>query len=272
MQSAVDTHAHVFPPDFPIPEGSGNKPASYEMKTREEYLATLREHGMTHGMLVQPSTYQTDNAAMLDAIAHAGGAVKGTAVLEVAISEAALDDLARRNIIGARFNIIDLNPDEFAKPETAGMLERLRERDWWTEIHAFAPSFVSLAPILERCAGRLMFDHMGRPRIEHGLNEPGFRRFLELGRSGRHCAKLSGAIRISKQAFPFTDVDPYVHAVIDAFGIENCVWGSDWPFITLEQRITYPQTLEWLERIFPRAEDRRRILWENPVRLFGYGA
>ena len=270
MQSAVDTHAHVFPPAFPIPHGPGNKPAAYEMKTREDYLAVLREHGMTHGMLVQPSTYQSDNSAMLDAIAHAGGSVKGTAILDYAVSDAAMDQLARDGILGARFNLIDLDAEELEKPEAARMLERLRERNWWTEIHAFAPALVSLASILERNAGRVMFDHVGRPQIEHGLEEPGFKRLLELGRTRRHCVKLSGAIRISKQAFPFADVDPYVHAVIEAFGIDNCVWGSDWPFITLEARITYTQSVEWLKRIFPREDDRRRILWDNPVRLFGY--
>lgn len=39
------------------------------------------------------------------------------------------------------------------------------------------------------------------------------------------------------------------------------VWGSDWPFVRLHERI---------ERWLPDEADRRRVLREKPSRLFGF--
>jgi predicted TIM-barrel fold metal-dependent hydrolase len=267
---AVDCHAHIFPPQFPLPEGAGHKPQPYERKTREEYMQTLREHGVTHGVLVQPSGYQRDNSAMLDAMAFAGGAVKGIAMIDYGTSDEQMAELERRGVVGHRFNLVDLDRDELRHPDAVRLLERLRDRGWYAEIHARSPWLTELAPTLERHGGTLIFCHMGRPSVELGVDEPGFRRFLEFGRSGQAIAKLTGAIRLSREPFPFADVDPFVAAVLDAFTAERCIWGSDWPFILLQQRIDYAQTLAWLERVVPNADDRRRILWDNPARLFGF--
>ena len=268
--SAIDCHAHIYPPEFAIPPGPGHKPDPYERKTREDYLAVLGAHGLTHGVLVQPSGYQTDNGAILDAMAWAAGKIKGIAMVPYGITDAELGDLSARGIIGDRFNLVDLDRNELRAPAAIRMLERLREIDWFAEIHVFGPDLPEVAAILERHAGRLIFCHMGRPDVARGPNEPGFQRFLEFGRSGKAIAKLTGAIRISKQAFPFYDVDPYVEAVIDAFTLERCVWGSDWPFVILKNAITYEQVVAWFERVVPNAGDRRKLLWETPARLFGF--
>lgn len=272
FERAVDTHAHVFPPLFPLPDGPGHKPATYERVSREDYLAMLSAHGVTHGVLVQPSGYGRDNAAMLDAMAFASPRVKGIAMVAYDASDAELDELERRGVVGHRFNLYDLDPNELREAAAIRLLERLRERGWFAEIHIDAPRLPQIAPILEKHAGKLLFCHMGRPDVERGVDEPGFARFLEFGRSGQAVAKLTGAIRFSKRPFPFDDVDPYVEAIFGAYGIRGCVWGSDWPFILLQQRITYDRTIAWLERAVPDSADRNTILWHNPQRLFGFGA
>jgi predicted TIM-barrel fold metal-dependent hydrolase len=268
---AVDTHAHIYPPAFPLPQGPGHKPEPDERKTREDYLAILGSHGMTHGVLVQPSGYQTDNSAILDAMAWAEGAIKGIAMVPYAISDGELADLGARGIIGDRFNLVDLDRNELRAPAAQRMLERLREIGWFAEIHVFARDLPDLAPILERHAGRLIFCHMGRPDVERGIDDPGFQRFLEFGRSGNAIAKLTGAIRISREkTFPFKDVDPFVEATLEAYTLERVIWGSDWPFVILKGAITYDQVVEWFERVVPSQTDRAKILWDTPARLFGF--
>lgn len=270
---AVDTHAHIFPPHFPIPSGLGNKPEPQERKTREDYLDVLHAHGMTHGVLVQPSGYQRDNSAIVDAMAWQKGKIKGIAVLPYDVSDSQLADFAARGIIGDRFNLVDYDPGELRDPGAQRMLDRLREADWYAEIHVFSRDLPDVAPILEAHAGRLIFCHMGRPDVERGVRDPGFQRYLEFGRSGKAVAKLTGAIRISKdKKFPFTDVDPFVEATLEAYTLDRVVWGSDWPFIILKGAITYDEVVAWFERVVPSAHDRARILWDTPARLFGFSA
>jgi predicted TIM-barrel fold metal-dependent hydrolase len=115
-----------------------------------------------------------------------------------------------------------------------------------------------------------VFDHFGRPDVDKGLDQPGFAEMLEFGRSGNAVAKLSGPFRASKTGYPYKDVDRFVAAVIEAFTLDNCVWGSDWPFVRMEQRVDYGPPLTCLPRWVPSEADRQKVLWDNPRRLFGF--
>jgi predicted TIM-barrel fold metal-dependent hydrolase len=49
------------------------------------------------------------------------------------------------------------------------------------------------------------------------------------------------------------------------------VWGSDWPFLRMPERIDYGPLLALLaERQVPDDAARRRILWDTPCREFGF--
>jgi predicted TIM-barrel fold metal-dependent hydrolase len=69
----------------------------------------------------------------------------------------------------------------------------------------------------------------------------------------------------------FDNLDPYVEELLKAFGVEGCIWGSDWPFINVPRRPNYPDFLAPLTRWLPDPGDRTRVLSHNPRRLFGFG-
>lgn len=45
---------------------------------------------------------------------------------------------------------------------------------------------------------------------------------------------------------------------------------TDWPFINLTEKPDYRQALSCLERWVPGKQDRRKILWDTPAKLFGF--
>ncbi len=61
----------------------------------------------------------------------------------------------------------------------------------------------------------------------------------------------------------------YVYALADAFTLDACVWGSDWPFLRAAERIDYGPLLTLFEDLFPHPSDRRKLLWDTPRRLLG---
>ncbi|WP_027475157.1 amidohydrolase family protein [Curvibacter gracilis] len=71
--------------------------------------------------------------------------------------------------------------------------------------------------------------------------------------------------------FPFDDTRPYVDALLQAFGLEHCLWASDWPCLKAPFRLDYGPVLKRWERHFTRAE-WQQIMWDNPLRLFGFSA
>ena len=100
----------------------------------------------------------------------------------------------------------------------------------------------------------------------------GFQAVLALGREGNAIIKLSSLFRVSRMLEGFDDLDPFVDELLRAFGLNHCVWGSDWPFINVPRRPNYADLLTPLSRWLPDPGDRARVLAHNPTRLFGFTA
>jgi predicted TIM-barrel fold metal-dependent hydrolase len=71
---------------------------------------------------------------------------------------------------------------------------------------------------------------------------------------------------------PYEDTDRFVAALVEAFTIERCIWGSDWPFLRAKERTDFGPLLAALHRVVPDAADREKVLWTNPARLFRMAA
>ena len=51
--------------------------------------------------------------------------------------------------------------------------------------------------------------------------------------------KISGACTLSHEPFPYDDIWSPVLKIIDAFGVDRCMWGTDWTRAT--ELLTYEQ-------------------------------
>jgi len=100
---ACDCHCHVFGPAARFPYA---EPRSYtpEDAPIEAYLALLDRLGCERGVLVQPSAYGRDNAAMLDALAREPRRLRGVAVGGAELSRATLNAWHKLGVRGLRAN------------------------------------------------------------------------------------------------------------------------------------------------------------------------
>lgn len=268
---SVDCHAHIIDPArFLVPPGRGYKPKPHEGGTREDFAAILDRHGVGHGLLVQLSGYGTDNAPILDAVAACPGRFKAIAVIDASFGDRQLEDLARAGVVGVRFNLPSYDPAALAGPEAPCLLERIKALGWFAQVYATDAQWREAAPVLRSSGVRVIVDHFGVHDPAGGTGQPGFKHVLALGRTGLAAVKLSSMFRISR-APGYADLDPFVAELVSAFGIDHCLWGSDWPFVAVAERPTYASQLEPLTRWFPDAGDRARVLAKNPARLFGFG-
>jgi len=270
--NTVDCHAHVFDPTrFAFAENSAYIPVAHEIGTAEDFLAVLDAHGLSHGLLVNPTSgYGTDNRCMLDAIAHSNGRLQGIAKLSPGVSASDLADLAAGGIVGARFDLIGDGLAALLDPPAIKLLQRIGALGWIAEVQCEGDQFAKVKSLLDASGASVIVDHCGRPDVTQGLAQPGFQALLAFGRAGRGAVKLSGPFRFSRTGPPYRDVDPYVAALIDAFTPERCVWGSDWPFLRIPARIDYGPVLDCLTRWLPDERERRCVLWDTPARLFGF--
>lgn len=268
---AVDSHAHVFGgAEYRFVGDAVYVPEPSQRGTARNFLAVLDAHGLTHGLAVAAQPYGYDNRAMLDAIAASGGRLKGIALAPAAISDRDLAQLVDGGVVGIRMNLTSYGMREFTEPGADRLLARIREMNLFLQVHCENDELVAAAPIIRKSGVRLMIDHFGRPDLRRGLSQPGFTALLEFGRAGNAVVKLSGPFRVSREGPPYRDVDPYIAAAVEAFTLDRIVWGSDWPFVRVEERIDYGPQIACVERWLLNPEDRRKLMWDNPARLFGF--
>jgi predicted TIM-barrel fold metal-dependent hydrolase len=266
----VDSHAHVFGTDHPFAPDLVYTPHATQRGTAAQFRAVLDAHGFSHALLVGAQPYMYDNTCLLEAIAAGGGRFKGVALVPAGASAAAMRGLAESGIVGLRFNLSTFGLREFTEPGADGLLAQARELGWFLQIHCERDELAPAMPYIARSGLRVLVDHFGRPDPARGLHQPGFAALLELGRTGPHVVKLSGPFRSSLAGYPYRDIDPYIAACLEAFTPSRCVWGSDWPFVRMDERVDYGPPLTCLERWLPDPADRHRVLWETPSGLFGF--
>ena len=124
-----------------------------------------------------------------------------------------------------------------------------------------------------------MIDHMARVRPEGGLGQPAFRLLLELLKDDRFWVKICSLDKLSgvpqawvESGLPFTDMIPFAQAVI-AVATDRVLWGSGWPhgnIFTPGRTPNEGDLLDLLAEIAPDEAARKRILVDNPARLFGF--
>ncbi len=260
---AWDTHFHVIdgrhgyvadrsytPPDAP----------------RANLLALHASLGIERGVFVQVSVHGTDNRAMVAALRQTPG-YRGVAVLDSSVSDAELDALHAAGVRGVRVNVLFGGGVGFDQmQQLAAKVSRL---GWHMQLLVDVSDPDMPWDTLEALPCDLVIDHMGHADCGLGMDHPGFRRLLGWLADGRCWVKLSGAERISRQTMPpFDDATAVAQALIAA-GSDRCVWGSDWPHVKLS--VPMPNDgdlLDLLARWAPDAEQRRKILVDNPLRLY----
>lgn len=268
----VDCHAHVYDlARHPLDPSSGFATLPCEIGTADQFSCVLDAHGFTHGLLINPlGGYGSNNNCLLDALRRFRGRFKGVAVVAHGTSEDAFAAMTRQGVIGLRFNLNFPSSPSVHAPGADRTLRMAREHGWFAQVHYAGDALVEALPMLQDSHLPLVIDHCGRPDGENGLQQAGFQALLWLGRNTEAVVKLSGVFRFSRLGFPYEDVDPYIAALIDAFTLDRCVWGSDWPFLHANERIDHACLLAALHRWLPSPLDRQKVLGANPARLFGF--
>ena len=268
----IDCHCHVLDPvRFPYGADTRYHPAGQEVAPADSLLRIMDLHGVRHALLVGTNSgYGEDLRPVTDALALGRGRFKGIAVVANGTGADALAALKAAGYVGIAFNAPFHGTAAYAG--AADLLRRLEALDMVLQVQARDAQWLDLLPLLDGSGVRLVIDHCGRPAPNDGVRQAGFQAVLRLGRAGRACVKLSGFSQFSRQRHPYADVRPFVDALLEAFTPDACVWGSDWPFLRAPERIDYAPLLQVIEAMVPDAQDRRKVMWDTPRRVFGFGA
>jgi predicted TIM-barrel fold metal-dependent hydrolase len=281
--NACDTHTHIFgdPAKFPLFSGRRYTP---EPALPDEMAALHRALHLQRVVIVTPSIYGTDNSATIYGMKAYGPGARGIAVIGDKTSEADLDMMARAGFKGIRINLTTVGQDDgaIARTRFQAAVERVKSRRWHIQMYVSPAVIAAIKDLVMASPVPVVFDHFGGIDTAHGLTQPGFPDLIDLVRSGKAYVKISGAYRASMKAPDYPDLAPFAKALIAA-NADRIVWGTDWPHPNSDPppgraatelnpvyQIDDGRLLNLLPVWAPDAATRKKILVDNPARLYEY--
>lgn len=281
--AACDCHTHIHPDPTKFPFFAG-RVYTPELASPEEMTALHKALRMERVVIVTPSIYGTDNSATLFGMKARGATARGVAVIDDKTSEADLDAMAQKGIRGIRLNLATggVNDPAVGRPRFQAAVERVKARGWHIQLFTSLPMITAIKDLVAASPVPVVFDHFGGAQAELGPAQPGFADLVELVRSGKAYVKISGAYRASKLGPDYADCVPLARALIEA-NSDRIVWGTDWPHpdsvtppgrkvtdVTSLFQIDDGRLLNQLPVWAPDAAVRKKILVDNPARLYGF--
>jgi predicted TIM-barrel fold metal-dependent hydrolase len=267
MKGVCDCHTHVFGPAarYPFSPGRAYTPPAASV----EQLVSLHDSlGIERVVIVQPSPYGTDNSCTLDAAKRLGRCARAVVVVDETSN---LEEMHRVGARGIRVNLSTggVNDPAAALRALHAAAERAKPLGWHVQVFTTISLIEQLESALRDFPVPLVVDHFGLPqdgRIES---------LLRLVRRGKAYVKLSATHR-----FP-ADPAPLARALAEA-NPERMLWGTDWPhpggahgarsrdaiqpFDAIDDRAALGRLAAW----FPDSNLRRKILVDNPARLYDF--
>lgn len=265
---ACDSHMHIFDRRFAVSPHWRRTPPNAPVAA---YRALQERLGTQRTVVVNPSTYGTDNACTLDALVAFGDDARGVAVVDVDVSDAELRRMAAVGVVGVRINFVSPQSWGTTTPE---MLETLARRvarlGWHVQVFMTGAQITAARDVLARLPGTLVIDHLGRVPQPTGVHGSAFDAIRRLMESGRVWLKLSGAYMDSIEGAPaYPDIVGVARGFVDA-APDRVVWGSDWPHTTASTPVDDAALLDLLAEWAPDPNVRRRILVDNPEALYRF--
>jgi L-fuconolactonase len=201
-------------------------------------------------------------------IAHAS-LERGVATREdlSALAGHALVRGVRRNLQG------EPEADFCLRPDFVTGVNLLAEFHFVFEICCTHPQLPAVAELVRRCPKvRFIVDHAGKPGIRQRILSPWQEDLRALAALPNVVCKLSGlATEADLRAWRPEDLKPYIDWVLDCFGWDRVLFGSDWPVSTLATDYS-----RWVETILWAANGAtphqlQQLFSGNAEREYGLG-
>ena len=285
-RGGCDCHVHVFgdPARFPFAAKRIYTPPQASV---DELLGLQKDLRLDRVVVVQPSVYGSDNACTVDAVKRMGARARGVAVIDKSTPRKALEEMAEAGIRGVRLNLETNTAGRFDPADARALLdataEQIKGLGWHIQMYTRINIVSALKDHLAQLPFPVVVDHFGRGSPAAGPSQPDFIALLDLVKSGRAYVKISGAYRVSEKAPDYPDVLGLAQALVAA-NPDRIVWGTDWPHPNSDSARGKPLTelmtpfpiddgllLNQLPKWVPDAATRKKILVDNPARLYGFG-
>ncbi len=272
----IDSQVHCYERDRPERPWAGTL-AGPDEATGEQMVAVMDRLGVDGALLVSPwAMYRYDASYALEVGARHPdrfGLVKPFDPESPRVAEEMAEWAQQPGVVGARL-MMGAPAPRIASAEGVDRIFGAGARLGlpvnvlcWGNLAAFAA-------VAERHPNtQLVIDHLGlrQPFAPPAPAEPfgDLEQVLGLARLDNVAIKISGACTLSRQPFPFADIWDPLARIFDTYGIERCLWGTDW---TRAVEVVSPDDAVKAFRVTDRlsAGDRAALMGGSLAGIYGW--
>jgi predicted TIM-barrel fold metal-dependent hydrolase len=185
--------------------------------------------------------------------------------------EAQMEALLRYGKLKGIRRILHTQPDELGRGgQFIQNLRKLPSCNLSFDICVLARQLPIAINLVEQCPGvSFILDHCGVPQIKERALDPWRHHIREISKAPNVFCKVSGIVAYADPLnWTPDDLRPFVEHVVDCFGWDRVMFGSDWPVCTLSA--TYKRWVETLVSLTESAGQRNqaKLFRENATRIY----
>jgi L-fuconolactonase len=277
MLKIIDTHQHLWDTtnlEYPWLEDFDLLGKRY---TAQGYREAIADINVVKSVHVEGDPAEADVVKEVEWLTQISetdgmiGAIAAAAPLEKLNAEATLEQLAEFDLVVGVRRMAWHHPDPqfYATPELINGVKLLTKFDLSFELcasDAQLPAAITLVKATPNV--RHAVNHCGGPDIKGGQFEPWATHIGELAAfENVHC-KVSGIVTTASDNWRREELKPYIQHLVEVFGYDRLMFGSDWPVCTLAA--TYQ---EWVEALLWAVSDasdaeKSRLFYENALEFY----
>ena len=249
----VDSHAHIWGPTTPYAEAAWTR-LDYTFPV-EEYLRLMNQSGVKYGVIAAASLFGTYSDYTVEAL-KAHKRLRGTVIVNPTIDFKTLRAMRDSGVVGIRLQWFNLDPlPDLRRVDYRTLMVHLRELDMHVHVNIEGGRLPQVLPAIAETRTKLVVDHFGWSDDRLDPGGAGMEALIRYCQSGQCWVKLSSGFRFSDPRIPID----LAKRLLSAVGTDRIFWGSDAPFVGMEDAMTYEKAVTLFAEWVPDAKARREI-------------
>ncbi len=249
-------------------------PTLYRDFYEEDLVPHLIKNNIDKTIVVQaaPTIAETDFILSLSDESDTIAGVVGWIDLEDPAYKEQLERFLKHpKFVGLRVMIQDM-PDENRILDTKyfDAFSYLAEMDLPVDLLIHSGQLSAVVQLLNQVSIRGVIDHIAKPDIAQGKLEPWKSQIKEIAKHPNIYCKLSGMVtEAENKNWQKKDFIPYVHHIVQTFGVDRIMYGSDWPVCLLSA--SYDEVYQLLKETLPdQLSEKEQVLifGENALKFY----
>lgn len=276
LNGYIDCHSHIWTRDvekYPLAKGQTVDDLDPPSFTTEELLKTARPLGVDRVVLIAHTKYYVyDNSYMIDAAKAYPGVFSVVGALDHRLPKVA--ERMRKNVADHihSYRIAGwTDPDGWHKGEGMAQMWKTAAEEGISIGMLINPENL---PQVDAMCRRfpdtpVVIDHFARVGVDGKIRESDLKQLCGLSRHKHVHVKVSAYYALGKKQPPYLDLVPMIRRVVDSYGPERLMWGSDSPYQVVGDH-TYKASLELVTKHldFLSAGDRDCLLRKTAEKVY----